>query len=77
MAQLSNAFTYAYAIPADLRSTPASRQTPEVPVAVGTGADQMAEERWPLGLSVAFVIASSILLWLPIITGIRWLLAAF
>ncbi|MGI9403967.1 MAG: hypothetical protein ACR2OF_05615 [Hyphomicrobium sp.] len=35
------------------------------------------EERWPLGLSVAFVIASSILLWLPIIACIRWLLSAF
>lgn len=36
-----------------------------------------SEERWPLGLSVALVIASSILLWLPIIACIRWLLAAF
>lgn len=33
------------------------------------------EERWPLGLSVAFLFASSVLLWLPIIAAIRWLLA--
>ena len=35
---------------------------------------ETVEERWPIGLSFVFVVGSSILLWLPIIAGLRWLL---
>lgn len=60
---LSNA--YAYALPSELRPTTGSGQAP---------AYEVVEERWPIGLSAVFIVNSAILLWLPVIAGIRWLL---
>lgn len=44
------------------------------PLRAHGAASERVEERWPIGLSVVFVVSSSILLWLPIIAGVRWLL---
>jgi hypothetical protein len=57
---------YAFVLP--------SERGPMPRVAHAAPMGEMVEERWPIGLSVAFVISSSILLWLPIIIGVRWLL---
>lgn len=53
---------------------PIQAAAPAMPADFGT-TEFRDEERWPPGLTLAFAVASSVLLWLPIIAAIRWLLA--